>query len=76
GNPQELTVKDLAERVIRLTGSKSKLVHKELPQDDPARRCPDIARAKKLLGFNPRLGLDDGLKATIADFKSRIGTNA
>jgi len=70
GNPHEVTMAELAERVLRLAGSKSKIEFKPLPQDDPRQRCPDIAKAKGLLGWQPSVGLDDGLKRTIDYFRS------
>ena len=73
GNPVEMTMLELAEIVIRLTGSASALAFKELPQDDPVRRRPDISLAKKMLGWEPVVSLDAGLKNTIAYFKARIG---
>jgi UDP-glucuronate decarboxylase len=72
GNPNEMTIKELAEAVIQLTNSKSKLVYKSLPQDDPTRRKPDIALAQKELGWAPKIALQDGLKRTIADFEERL----
>jgi len=69
GNPHEMTVKELAETVIRLTGSKSQIVYKPLPQDDPKTRRPDITRAQNLLGWQPEIPLDVGLRTTIAWFK-------
>ncbi len=69
GNPEERTVKELAERIIALTGSKSKLVYKKLPTDDPRRRQPDITKAKKILRFSPTVGIDQGLAETISYFK-------
>jgi UDP-glucuronate decarboxylase len=68
GNPVELTVSDLAERVLRLTGSKSRIVYRPLPIDDPRRRRPDIGRAKALLGWEPAVPLQQGLEATAAWF--------
>jgi len=68
GNPAELTVRDLVARVLALTGSRSRIVRKPLPVDDPQRRRPDIGRAKSLLGWSPRVMLEDGLKRTIAHF--------
>jgi UDP-glucuronate decarboxylase len=68
GNPGEFTIKELAEKVIDLTGSRSKLVYKRLPQDDPMQRCPDITLAKKMLGWQPKIQLAEGLKKTIAYF--------
>jgi UDP-glucuronate decarboxylase len=72
GNPNEMTIKALAERVIALTGSSSKIIHKSLPKDDPTRRQPDISLAKKELGWEPRVDLDTGLKKTINDFEQRL----
>lgn len=72
GNPVEMTMLELAKEVIRLTGSSSSLVYRELPQDDPVRRKPDISLAKKMLGWGPKVSLEDGLKKTIAYFKTRL----
>jgi dTDP-glucose 4,6-dehydratase len=72
GNPIELTVKEFAERIIRITGSASTLAYRPLPQDDPKQRRPDISLAKKLLGWEPQVGLEDGLQQTIAYFKTRV----
>src|SRR5262245_8890033 len=69
GNQTEFTVKSLAEQVIALTGSKSKIVHQPLPADDPVRRQPDITLAKKHLGWEPKTPLKDGLEKTIAWFR-------
>jgi dTDP-glucose 4,6-dehydratase len=69
GNPGEFTIMQLAKIVLKLTGSKSKIVHKELPQDDPRQRRPDIGRAKKILKWQPRVNLTDGLSKTIGWFK-------
>ncbi|MCX7959313.1 MAG: GDP-mannose 4,6-dehydratase, partial [Deltaproteobacteria bacterium] len=69
GNPSEFRIIDLAELVLRLTGSKSKIVFKKLPADDPVRRCPDISLAKRLIGFSPSVVLEDGLSRTIAYFR-------
>ena len=63
GNPTELTVSDLAQRVLKLTGSRSNIVHMPLPVDDPRRRKPDIGRAKAILGWQPKVGLQEGLEA-------------
>jgi UDP-glucuronate decarboxylase len=68
GNPAEMTIDELVAKVRDLTGSRSRVVHRPLPVDDPRRRRPDIARAKKLLGWSPRTPLDTGLKATITWF--------
>jgi UDP-glucuronate decarboxylase len=69
GNPVERTVKQLAERVLALTGSKSEIVYKPLPVDDPKQRCPDIGLARSLLKWEPTVDLDDGLQKTIAYFR-------
>lgn len=69
GNPNEKTIKELAELIIKLTGSKSKLIYKTLPQDDPCRRKPDITLAKETLNWSPTIPLNDGIENTIAYFK-------
>jgi nucleoside-diphosphate-sugar epimerase len=61
-----------AEEIIKATGSKSKIVHKPLPQDDPKQRRPDISKAKKILKWEPQVALADGLKATIAYFRTKV----
>lgn len=73
GNPHECTMIELAEAVVSLTGSQSKIEHRPLPQDDPTRRRPDITRAQTLLGWTPTVSLEQGLEATIAYFRGRIG---
>ena len=70
GNPKEFTMIELAEAVLRLTGAKSKLVFRPLPSDDPKQRQPDITKAKRHLDWEPRVALEDGLKETIAYFRS------
>ena len=72
GNPNEITIKTLAEMVIELTQSKSKIIYQDLPQDDPVRRKPDIERAKKHLKWEPKITLEDGLQQTIAYFKNEL----
>lgn len=72
GNPGEFTIRELAEKVIRLTGSSSKLVYRPLPQDDPMQRQPDITLAKKVLGWEPTIPLDEGLKKTIDYFRATL----
>lgn len=72
GNPVEFTIRELAEKVIALTGSKSALVYKPLPSDDPTQRCPDITLAGKTLDWAPTIQLEDGLKKTIAYFENLI----
>jgi len=69
GNPHEMTIKEMAEAVIRATGSASRIEYKPLPVDDPQIRQPDITRARQLLGWQPRIGLEEGLKQTIAWFR-------
>jgi dTDP-glucose 4,6-dehydratase len=72
GNPQEITIHDFAERVKALTGTNSPIAFEPLPQDDPKRRCPDIAKAKKLLGWEPKVGLDEGLRLTLDYFQKQL----
>ncbi len=74
GNPGEFTMLALAEAILKLSGSKSKLVFEALPADDPKQRQPDIALAKAKLGWQPRVALDDGLKETIAYFRQLLAT--
>ncbi len=76
GNPSEFTILELAETVLEMTASKSEIVHKELPQDDPCRRRPDIAKAKALLNWEPRVKLKDGLVPTIAYFDEYLKAGA
>jgi UDP-glucuronate decarboxylase len=75
GNPGEFTIADLAGLVLKLTRSKSKIVHHTLPSDDPVRRRPDIALAKAKLGWEPKVALEEGLSRTIDYFKERLGYN-
>ncbi|MBP5351579.1 MAG: SDR family oxidoreductase [Fibrobacterales bacterium] len=72
GNPGEFTIRELAEMVVALTGSKSEIVYKPLPSDDPKQRRPDISRAKALLGWEPKIQLEEGLKRTIEDLAKRL----
>jgi UDP-glucuronate decarboxylase len=76
GNPVEFTMAELAQRVIAMTGSKSALIHVELPPDDPRQRQPDITKARKLLGWEPRIPLEAGLLNTIAYFEEAHPTGA
>lgn len=70
GNPQEITIRDFAEEIIKLTGTKQKVVYHELPVDDPKQRQPDITLARKILGWEPKIDRAEGLKRTYAYFKS------
>lgn len=72
GNPAEVSILELAETVLRLTGSRSRIVHEPLPPDDPARRRPDISLAKRAFGWEPKVGLEEGLARTIDYFRSII----
>lgn len=72
GNPDEVSVGELAEKVIALTGSKSKITYQPLPTDDPTQRCPDISLAHRLLGWKPKISLEGGLKKTIDYFRKFI----
>ncbi len=75
GNPQERSIKELAEQVLQFTESKSSLVYKPLPEDDPMQRCPDISRASKLLGWKPEVDFVDGINRTIEYFQEKVGNN-
>ncbi|PIU67622.1 MAG: NAD-dependent dehydratase, partial [Armatimonadetes bacterium CG07_land_8_20_14_0_80_40_9] len=70
GNPEELTVLDLARTIIRITRSKSPIIFKPLPEDDPKVRCPDISKANKDLSWQPKVGLEEGLKKAVEWFKN------
>ena len=72
GNPGEFTIRELAELLIRMTGSRSKIIFRPLPQDDPAQRQPDITLARKELGWEPRVTLEEGLERTIEYFRKKI----
>jgi dTDP-glucose 4,6-dehydratase len=72
GNPNEMSVLELAKRIIKITGSKSRVVYKPLPVDDPRQRCPDISRAKKVLNWRPEVPLEEGLLRTIHYFKDQV----
>ena len=72
GNPGEFTVAELADMVIKLTGTKSKIEHKELPKDDPKKRKPDISKAKKLLDWEPKVTLKEGISKAMVWFRSEI----
>src|SRR5665647_1291498 len=70
GNPDQITLKEFAEEIIKLTGTKQKIVYKPLPQDDPKQRQPDISKAKKILGWEPKISRQEGLKITYEYFRS------
>jgi UDP-glucuronate decarboxylase len=72
GNPHEITVRALAERILALTGSAAGITYRPLPQDDPMRRCPDIGLARAVLRWEPRVDLDDGLRETIGYFRKQL----
>jgi dTDP-glucose 4,6-dehydratase len=72
GNPEEVTVLKLAETIVRLAGSDSKIVFRDLPVDDPKQRRPDITRARKLIGWEPEVGLEDGLTRTLEYFRQVV----
>jgi dTDP-glucose 4,6-dehydratase len=73
GNPFEITLLDLAKRIIRLTGSRSQIVFRPLPVDDPKVRQPDIGRARTLLAWEPRVDTDEGLRLTVDWFREKLG---
>src|SRR4029078_9835875 len=72
GNPGEFTIKQLAEEVVRICGSKSGVRYLPLPEDDPKQRQPDISRAQALLDWNPTIPLNEGLEKTVAYFRARV----
>jgi dTDP-glucose 4,6-dehydratase len=72
GNPREMTIKQFADEIIRITGTKSVIEYKPLPIDDPKVRQPDITRAKKVLGWEPRVDFEEGIKTTIEYFKESL----
>ena len=72
GNPVEMTIKQIAETIIRMTGAKSRIIYKPLPTDDPKQRRPDITRARTLLGWEPKVQLDEGLVKTIEYFRTKV----
>jgi dTDP-glucose 4,6-dehydratase len=72
GNPHEVTIEEIARTIIKLVGSRSKLVRRPLPVDDPRQRRPDITRARTILGWEPKVGLEEGLLKTVAYFKAKL----
>jgi dTDP-glucose 4,6-dehydratase len=73
GNPHELTIRALAERIVALTGSRSRIVERPLPVDDPRVRQPDITRARAILGWEPKVPLEEGLPRTLDYFRRKLG---
>ena len=76
GNPHEVTIEQIARTIISLVGSKSRIVYRPLPQDDPKQRKPDITRAQTILGWQPKIGLEEGLAKTVGYFKSKLEAEA
>ena len=74
GNPVEITIAEIAEQIVALTGSTSQIVYRPLPQDDPRQRCPDIGKARELLQWAPKVALEDGLTRTIAYFEQALSS--
>jgi dTDP-glucose 4,6-dehydratase len=72
GNPHELTIEEIARTIVRLCGSTSTIVYRPLPVDDPKQRQPDITRARTLLGWEPKVGLEEGLRTSIEYFKTKV----
>src|SRR5262252_2293962 len=72
GNPVEMTIKQIAETIIRMTGAKSRIIYKPLPTDDPKQRRPDISRAREILGWEPKVQLEEGLVKTIEYFRTKV----
>jgi dTDP-glucose 4,6-dehydratase len=76
GNPHEMTIEDIARTIIRLTGSKSRIVYRPLPEDDPKVRQPDITRARTLLKWEPKVGLEEGLTKTLEYFRRKVAAGS
>jgi dTDP-glucose 4,6-dehydratase len=74
GNPHEVTIEEIARIIIKLLGSRSRVVYCSLPVDDPKQRKPDITRARSLLGWEPKVGLEEGLLRTVEYFKQKLAT--
>jgi dTDP-glucose 4,6-dehydratase len=72
GNPHEMTIEQIAKEILKLTGSPSRIVHRPLPEDDPKVRQPDITRARTLLGWEPKVSLEEGLRNTLAYFRAKL----
>ena len=76
GNPRELTIEEIARAIIKMVGSKSRIVYRDLPIDDPKQRRPDITRARTLLGWEPKVDLEEGLLKTVGYFQQKLATGA
>jgi dTDP-glucose 4,6-dehydratase len=76
GNPEEFTILECAEKVLSVTGSKSRIRHQPLPQDDPRQRCPDITKARQLLGWQPKIRLEEGLRLSLNYFREAVTKEA
>jgi dTDP-glucose 4,6-dehydratase len=76
GNPNEFTILECAQRVLAVTGSKSQLRYEPLPQDDPKQRRPDISKAKRLLGWEPKIDLETGLRMSLEYFRQAVAAEA
>jgi dTDP-glucose 4,6-dehydratase len=72
GNPREMTIREFGEEIRRITGTKSQIEHKPLPVDDPKVRQPDITRARKVLGWEPKVDFDKGIRETIEFFRDKV----
>lgn len=72
GNPEEISIRDFAEEIVKLTGSKSKVIYEPLPKDDPQQRCPDITRAQEILGWKPTVSRQEGLARTLKYFQEAV----
>jgi dTDP-glucose 4,6-dehydratase len=75
GNPHEMTIEEIARTIIRMTNSKSRIVYRPLPEDDPKVRQPDITRARTLLGWEPKVGLEEGLAKTLEYFRKKVAVS-
>ena len=72
GNPHEMTIEEIAREILRLTGATSKIVYRPLPEDDPKVRQPDITQARTLLGWEPKVTLEEGLRKTLEYFREKV----
>ena len=72
GNPHEITILEFAQRILALTGSTVPIVFNPLPQDDPKQRCPDISKARRILGWEPKVQLEEGLRLTLEYFQQQV----